>query len=172
MRKLPIELKMEFVFRDKKLAVDLGTDLAINEHDLTTAMLENPSLSAFYASVRSYARRRFRDLAIQEKALRAELFLKHRTGPEGIRPTDKLTEARVLVDPALRMMQGNVSQAEYEADMADAAREAFRDRREMLVNLSADRRAEMSEGMAGARASLDRTIQEGRRTRIASGRGV
>ncbi len=167
---LPLDLKMEFVFHDRHLRTDPGADLAIDEHGLGDAMIRNPSLFAFYASIRAFARKRQRDLVIAEKVLHGRLLLSYRNkgaagNGETSRVTDKQLEALVVVNPEMLKAQQASSQAEYEADMADAIREAFRDRREMLVNLSADRRAEMSAGVGDGRAMVERAMAAGREGR-------
>ncbi len=170
---LPLDLKMEFVFHDRHLRTDPGADLAIDEHGLGDAMIRNPSLFAFYASIRAFARKRQRDLVIAEKVLHGRLLLACRNqlaatkdGEKEIRrATDKQLEAEVAVLPEMLKAQQASSQAEYEADMADAIREAFRDQREMLVNLSADRRAEMSAGVGDGRAMVERAMAAGREGR-------
>lgn len=118
---------------------------AISDVNLDSCFMEQSGLRAYYGAQAAYAESQ----ASREKArfeiLEAKLYATHRTklaADPAIKITEKVVEAAVKSDPVWFTMKSRVIDAEQIAAVNKAIAVSMADRRDMLIQLGADRRDE------------------------------
>jgi hypothetical protein len=64
---------------------------------------------------------------------------------EGVKPTEKMNESEVLLTEQYQTAQQSLINATCDADMARAAKDAFMQRKDMLIQLGSSRRQEIEQ---------------------------
>jgi hypothetical protein len=122
----------------------LARDVAIDPTDIDGAVLKHAGLFVHYAMQAALARQQADNIKTVAKALEAKLYKLHRDNltADAKKTTEKQIESEVMMDERYMKIQRRLSEAEAQAALAEAAREAFRHRKDMLVQRSVDTRVE------------------------------
>lgn len=124
-------------------------ETAVNNYNLDTCFMEQSSLRAYYGSMAAQAEAQASLSKTKFEVLEARLYDHHRKAlaAGGEKTTEKMVENAVKCDP--RWLQGKerVIDAESIAAVNKALSVSLADRRDMLIQLGADRRDE-SKGQA------------------------
>lgn len=127
--------------------VDVGQfrrDIRVNDVNLDSAMFEQSGLRAFYGANAAYAEAQHSKLKLQFEVLEAQLFDHHRKAlaATGEKVTEKMVESAVKMDKRWLAGKNKVIEAETIADIAKTCVSALVDRRDMIIQIGADRRDE------------------------------
>jgi len=156
----------------------LKRDVAFNVNDLDSAMMEHASLFVHYAEQAARARRQYERMKSTLEILESKLYALHRTklmqeaADEAAQKegkdkgkVDKVTEAQVTAamknDQRWWAAQQKLIDARMAYDLANDARAAFEQRKDMMVQIAVDRRTER-EGqlrIQGAQAQREAVIR-------------
>lgn len=129
----------EFVNADQ-----LKRDVAFDPNDLDPAVREHAALFVHYSNLARLARRQFEQMKVTVDVLCSRLYAIHRERllKEGGKATEALIEASVKSDPRYYAAQKKLIDARAIYDLASDAREAFSQRKDMIIQTSVDRRRE------------------------------
>lgn len=118
---------------------------SISDNDLDKCMIEQNGLRSFYGTEAARAERQAARIKVKFEILEATLYEEHRrlAAEEGEKVTEKALENRVKSDPRWGKGKLMVIDAAGISDINRALVESLRDRKDMLVQLGADRRDEM-----------------------------
>lgn len=150
-------------------------DTKLTEATLDNAMMEQSGLRAFYGSQAAQAEAQHARLKVRFDVLEAKLYDEHRkalaAGTEKV--TEKMVENAVKLDPRWVKGKNTVIEADTIAAINKSLGVALADRKDMLVQLGADRREEFK-GSARIMAAQDEreTIAERAKAAYKNGRGV
>lgn len=137
----------------KKAPVSLnhGIDVAvfkaetsISPTNLDDAMMQQSSLRATYGELAARAEAQADRVKIQVEVKEAELYDKHRKllAGSGEKVTEKAVENAVKLDPTWRAIKNRQIEAETIAAINKSLVASLNDRRDMMIQLGADRREE------------------------------
>lgn len=154
--------------------VDVRTfqkDTLVTERNLDQAMMEQAGMRAFYGAQAAYAEGQASRTKAKFEILEAKLYDEHRKrlSASGEKTTDKAIEAAVHMDPRWFAGKNAVIEAETIAQVNKGLTFSLADRRDMLIQLGADRREEFKgqvrvSAQEGAKQSLtDRAMAAGRK---------
>jgi hypothetical protein len=134
----PLKLN-EFVDADQ-----LKKDVEFDPRDLDNAVRSHAGLFVHYANLSRLARRQFERMKAACEILESRLDAHYRTTlkADGSKVTDKAIDAAVKGDPRWWAAQNRMIDAKAIYDLASDAREAFTQRKDMIVQVSVDRRRE------------------------------
>ncbi len=123
---------------------NLDEDLFVNMGDINTDFAEHSRKFAWYATAYEICEAQVGKEKDALKNLEARLDFDARQDMEaaGVKATDKKVEATVLTQPSYVAQQSKYRRAELAAGLAKAARDAMMHRKDMLVGLGANYRAE------------------------------
>jgi hypothetical protein len=126
---------------------DILQQLSISTTQLSEHMCKQPELFARYAFLAARARDRAENAKVQRKLAEAELDSQLRQEMEAAKEkiTEKSVDARVLQHSKYKEAVTQQLKMQMEADILEAAVEAFRSRASMLSSLGAMQRAEMEQ---------------------------
>lgn len=159
----PLALK-EYIDVDQ-----LKKDVEFDPNDLDTAVRQHAGLFIHYANIARLARRQWERMKAAVEILESRLGTYHRealTGAGG-KVTEAMIEAATKSDPRWWAAQQKEIDARAIYDLANDAREAFSQRKDMIVQVSVDRRRE-KEGQL--RIGTEESISE-QRNRVLAGIG-
>jgi hypothetical protein len=133
----------------------LTQDTAINPNDIDDAMCKQASLYAFYAEQARKARRQYERMKSLFEILESKLDNEHRTRlkEESAKTTEQQISTAVKNDPRWWAMQQQLIEARGVYDLASDAREAFSQRRDMIIQVASDRREERKGAMRMAESA-------------------
>jgi hypothetical protein len=135
----------------------LKRDVEFSPADLDDAMTRHAALFVHYAAQAAQARRQFDRMKATVEILESKLYAEKRetltqAAVDGVDPEDKKAkpklpteaqvDAAVKSDPRWMKAQVALIDARAQADLANDAREAFRQREGMIIQLASDRRKE------------------------------
>lgn len=119
-------------------------EIRISSSNIDTAMMEQAGLSAYMASEAAQAEAQASRLKLRFEIVEAALYKKHRlalaAGTEKV--TEKMIEMEVKLDPEYVAGKNRVIEGEMIAATRKGCNIAMRDRKDMLVQIGADRREE------------------------------
>lgn len=124
-------------------------ETAVNNYNLDTCFMEQSSLRAYYGSMAAQAEAQASLSKTKFEVLEARLYDHHRKAlaASGEKTTEKMVENAVKCDPRWLTGKERVIDAESIAAVNKALSVSLADRRDMLIQLGADRRDE-SKGQA------------------------
>lgn len=136
----------------------------ISDTDLDTCLIEQNSLRSTYGVAAAKAEQQAARVKVKFEILEATLYEEQRrlAAEEGEKVTEKALENRVKSDPRWGKGKMLVIDAAGIADVNRALVESLRDRKDMLVQLGADRRDEMkgqARVMANASANAELALR-------------
>lgn len=118
-------------------------DISINTGDLDTAMIEHPGLELHYAMQTAHARRQFERLKSAVEILEAKIDANVREQWIGEKkPTEAAIKAAVLADKRYSSAQSKLIDAQHIWKLCEATENAFRSRKDLLLEVARDRRKE------------------------------
>ena len=134
----PLDLK-DYVDADQ-LKRDVNFDLA----DLDNAIRLHAGLFVHYSDLARRAKHQFEKMKVTVDVLESRLYAIHKEAmvAAGTKPTEKAVEAAVASDPRWYTAKTKLIDAQAISNFANDAREAFSQRKDMLVQVSVDRRVE------------------------------
>lgn len=120
-------------------------DTAISDNDLDRCFIEQNSLRSFYGVAAAKAEKQAARVKIKFEVLEATLYEEHRrlAAEDGEKVTEKSLENKVKSDPRWMRAKMLVVDAACISDINRALVDSLRDRKDMLVQMGADRRDEM-----------------------------
>jgi len=136
---------------------------SISDNDLDKCMIEQNGLRSFYGTEAARAERQAARIKVKFEILEATLYEEHRrlAAEEGEKVTEKALENRVKSDPRWGKGKLMVIDAAGISDINRALVESLRDRKDMLVQLGADRRDEMKgQARVMAGSSLQQELKD------------
>jgi hypothetical protein len=150
-------------------------DTKLTEATLDAAMMEQSGLRAFYGSQAAQAEAQHARLKVRFEVLEAKLYDEHRkalaAGTEKV--TEKMVENAVKLDPRWLKGKNTVIEADTIAAINKSLVISLSDRKDMMVQLGADRREEFKGGVRMLAAQDEReSIAERARAAFKNGRGV
>jgi hypothetical protein len=155
-------------FTIKKLInpTQLQDDLAFSDVNLSSAMMGQASLFAHYAQISADATgqvdkaKQMRDIIIAK----VDKTIRDKYATEGKKVTEKLIEKEVDLHPEVVAMKHKVNEASMVADLAKNALEAFKQRKDMLIQIGVALREEMKGSVSvkgpAADAAMDKRRQD------------
>lgn len=150
-------------------------DTKLTEATLDSAMMEQSGLRAFYGSQAAQAEAQHARLKVRFEVLEAKLYDEHRkalaAGTEKV--TEKMVENAVKLDPRWLKGKNTVIEADTIAAINKSLVISLADRKDMMVQLGADRREEFKGGVRIMAAQDEReSIAERAKAAFKNGRGV
>lgn len=127
----------------------LHDDLSVNPADLSTAYVQHASLFAWYCEQYRQAQFQADKMDNQEKLVYAkiETGVRNQATIDAEKITEATVKSRVLLDPRYQKIVQLKLEAEMIAGMTKDATEAFKQRRDMLIQLGSDAREEFKGSM-------------------------
>lgn len=122
---------------------EFNRETGVNEADLDRCMVEQSSLRAFYGAQAAYAEGQHSKMKVRFDVLEAALYDHHRkelAADPTVKVTEKMVESAVKSDPRYLKGKTTVIEAETIASVNKALSISLGDRKDMLVQLGADRR--------------------------------
>lgn len=125
-------------------ADQLKRDVNFDLTDLDNAIRQHAGLFVHYSDLSRRAKHQFEKMKITVDVLESRLYAIHKEAmiAAGSKPTEKAVEAAVASDPRWYAGKMKLVDAQAIANFANDAREAFSQRKDMLVQVSVDRRVE------------------------------
>ena len=119
-------------------------DTRVNELHLDECFQRQSSLRAFYGAKAAEYESKAQKMKSAFEVLEAKLFKKYRdhAAAEGVKTTEKMIENSVKLDPQWFAGKQKVAEAQRDSDILKALVLSLVDRRDMLIQLGADRRDE------------------------------
>ena len=119
-------------------------DTRVTEATLDQCMIEQNGLRAYYGTLAAQAEAQASRFEARFKVIEAQLYQKTREtiAASGEKATEKLVENMVLTNPLWLKGKNAVIEAQAIADINKQAVESLKDRRDMIIQLGADRRDE------------------------------
>lgn len=118
-------------------------DISINMGDLDTAMIEHPGLELHYAMQTAHSRRQYERLKAATEILEAKIDAETREKWVGEKkPTEAAIKAAVLADKRYSSAQSKLIDAQHIWKLCEATENAFRSRKDLLLEVARDRRKE------------------------------
>lgn len=127
--------------------IDVGQfrkDISVSETNLDNCMMEQAGLIAYYIEKAARAEAQAQRTKVQVEIGEAKLFDQHRKALAATaeKVTEKMVESAVRLDPKYGAIQNRLIEAESRAAIAKGCVEALKQRRDMIIQLGADRREE------------------------------
>lgn len=143
-------------------------DIRISEESLDKCITEHSALRAFYSAQAARAEHQAARMKAKFELIDAALYVQHRKAlnDSGDKITEKMVESSVKTDPRWLASRNLVIDAEFFAAVAKGNAESFRDRKDMLVQLSVDRR---EEGKGAMRVLVEQQDRHDLRERALNG---
>lgn len=120
-------------------------DITINTADLDSAMIEHAGLELHYAMQTAHARRQYERIKAAIEILEAKLDAKFRESlaADGLKkPTEASIKAAITADPSYSSGASKLIDAQHIWKLCEATENAFRSRKDMLLEVARDRRKE------------------------------
>jgi hypothetical protein len=149
----------------------LKKDLAVNPNDLDDAVISQAPMFVHYAQQAAQARRQWDKSKLAAEVTESQLDSAWRKKflEDGTKVTEKVVENAVKSDPRYIKAHTQVIEARALYDIANDAREAYMQRKDMIVQISVDRRRER-EGQLRIQAAqgAENAVQSGREAALAA----
>ena len=149
----PVEAAAAGIGRLKVGEPSFADDVEINEGDLNTEFKSQASKYASYANAEAYAKGKAMTAKLRLEVVDAEMTkkIRERLLTEGTKPTEKMIQSEVILSPEYQAAQQQLIDANRDADIARGAKEAFTQRRDMLIQLGSAKRQEVDQIGMGLR---------------------
>lgn len=124
-------------------------DTKLTEATLDQAMMEQAGLRAYYGTQAAQAEAQHARLKVRFDVLEAKLYDEHRKAlaASGEKTTEKMVENAVKLDPRWAKAKNMLVEAETIASINKSLVISLADRRDMMIQLGADRREEFKGGV-------------------------
>ena len=160
--KEPLKLK---VLLDKLYSLDLENDLDINTAEINKEMVEQPAQFAWYGVLWKLAGKKASQLKKTITKFKAELELKIReqANESKIKVTESAVEAMVESNETLEKYNDDYIQAKLEEGLLEIGKDAFIQRKDMLVSISSNMRQEIDDDIKVMKESVREQLQRKRK---------
>jgi hypothetical protein len=124
---------------------NLATELSIDRKNINDNMSKQPSQYAWFAVLHALANDAYERLKAEKKSLYAEKDnrVRARAAKLGEKTTEKGIEQAIELDPEYMELSEHILEAKLNVDLLQAALIAFMQRKDMLISISSNMRAEM-----------------------------
>lgn len=141
----PVKEPTTFQVREFIDAKKLKEDLAFNDQDLTTAMMQQSSLFSYYGVLAAEAARQVDVVKLLLENTEAAIYQleRNKAATAGEKLTEAMLEKRVARNSRVIGMKKALNEAKRIEAIGKTAVEAFRHRRDMLVQMGLISREEM-----------------------------
>jgi hypothetical protein len=138
---------------------EFKAETAVSDINLNDAMMKQSSLRATYGELAARAEAQASRVKVQVEVKEAELYDTHRKllASTGEKVTEKAVENAVKMDKKWLALQNRKIDADTIADINKSLVRSLEDRRDMIIQLGADRR---EEGKGQVRIMADRDVRE------------
>lgn len=150
-------------------------DTKLTEATLDNAMMEQAGLRAYYGTQAAQAEAQHARLKVRFEVLEAKLYDEHRKalGAGGEKVTEKMVENAVKLDPRWAKAKNTLVEAETIASINKSLVISLADRRDMMIQLGADRREEFKGGVRILAEQNEReSLAQRAKDAFKNGRGV
>lgn len=152
--------------------IDVGvfrSETAVSDTNLDNCMMEQNSLRAYYGEQAAHSEAQASRIKMRFEVAEATLYDKHRKALAliGEKTTEKMIETAVKTDPLWARAKNTLIEAETIASINKSLVESLKDRKDMIVQLGADRRDEYK-GQARVMASQAAQAEQGNRAQAAA----
>lgn len=119
----------------------LRADVAFSENNLDDAMIQQAGMSAHYGALAAKAQQQTSLLKVRLSTLEAKVYkeLRDKFAAEGQKTTEAQLKMEVAADRRILQAEAALINSQYQADIGKSAFEAFKQRRDMLVQISKNR---------------------------------
>lgn len=147
-----------------------ATDITINEGDLNKEFIEQPSKFLKYAVTEAQAQGLVLKAKFILETTEAEVASSIREDyrRRDLKLTEKQLESEVLKNSKYQHVMKEYLKAKEQADILRAARDAFTQRKDMLVQLGLARRQETEQNTIAIKEKVKEVVGSGRRAPVAS----
>lgn len=162
MKQLQKDLEIKVRAGKKLRSLDLAKELDINEVDINEQMMTQPRMFAWVAVLSKLAADTKRRKKAGLKVAYAERDKHWRIYREdhNLKVTDKVIDADILRDKVYQAAQGELHDAEFNADVLDVAVQAFDQRKDMLISVGANIRAEGDTNLSILKEKAKKTMKK------------
>ena len=124
-----------------------STEVAINEGDLNTEFKEQASKYAGFATAEANAKARVLTAKLRLEVVDSQMTkqIRERLVKEGVKATEKMISSEVITTKEYQVAQNNLIEAQRAADIARGVKEAFQQRKDMLIQLGSSKRQEIDQ---------------------------
>ena len=121
-----------------------SAEVIINEYDLNTEFKNQAAKFAIFAEQEAMIKAKVMTAKLRVEVVNAELTksIRERLTASGIKPTEKMIESEVILSKEYQAAQHALISATRDAEVARAAKEAFMQRKDMLIQLGSAKRME------------------------------
>jgi hypothetical protein len=122
----------------------LKKDLQVNPNDLDDAVISQAPMFVHYAEQAAWARRQWEKSKLATEVLESQVDSAWRKKfvEDGVKTTETMVMNAVKADPRIIAAKTQAIEARALYDIANDAREAYMQRKDMIVQISVDRRRE------------------------------
>ena len=155
-----LELFDVFTIGEQTFPNNLREHVSLGHQHIQTAFVEHAELFAWYATAYELA-------SAHESKLKTELGRKYaildanarqQAKQAGVKMTEKMVENTVITSPAYRALEDDYLEARRDAGLLKAAKDAMIHRRDMLIQMGANYRAEGASDISlRTQAALEQT---------------
>ena len=144
-------MKQDMVFNIKlekgEKEFDLAKELKINENKLNVHLTRQPSKFARFAtlSALAWARAKRAKYALEEYENKLDLDIRKKADEKEGKLTENQIKALIKTDSNRMALVNALIEAEEQADIVQAAKQAFEERKDCLLSLAYSRRAQFEE---------------------------
>ncbi len=141
------KLKINLECDGTKVTLTLPDDLQIDEPKLNQQVADQPGLYAYFAliSVRLALKRDIFSQALKDTQAAAGLRIRETAAATGEKTTEDKIAAKVSLDPTVQKARKDLQDVERQSAEAALVKEAFYQRLQALITLSANVRKEQSQ---------------------------
>ena len=127
--------------------IGFAFEVEINDQDLNNEFKTQAAKFARYAEMEAQAKAKLMAAKLRLEVVDSEMSKKFREKfqSEGTKPTEKMIQSEVLVSKQYQVAHQALINATRDVDLARAAKEAFMQRKDMLIQLGSTRRLEMEQ---------------------------
>jgi len=132
------ELAFELILEQRTIAVNLETELKIDVANVDQELVDQPSKYAWYSAIYEHLSHIVNKLKVLVSETEARIVDRIRSDAQlsgQSRPTEKMIDAEMKLDPEWQEMQNLLLEAQRNMNLARVAKEAFQQRRDMLISL-------------------------------------
>jgi hypothetical protein len=139
-------IKVEIEINKENYESELYDNLTIDDTDLDKEFRQQPRLFAWWAAVETLIKDLYETRKMQLKRLYAVLDSRVREDGKATKTklTEKMVENTVITKPEYQKAENELSKIRKQFGLAHVGKEAFEQRKEMLISLGANRRSEVS----------------------------
>jgi hypothetical protein len=132
-------------YRNKGFIEQMHRDINFSPEDIDNAVIGQAGLYAYYAEQAMWAQREADNLKLKVKLEEAKLdkTVREQMGLQGIKITEAAVEKEILRHPDYQAVKTQEIDAQATATLLRDTLEAFKQRRDMLIQLGVQRREEM-----------------------------